>query len=300
MERRGRGASTVAVLAAFGAVYFIWGSTYLGIRFAIETIPPFTMAAWRFLSAGLVLFVWARLSGQEAPKKSHWASSLVVGALLVGSNGMLSWAEQYVASGTAALIVATVPLWMVGLEAVSPGGARPTRSTLIGLLLGLLGIAVLVGPADAMGTPTDPAGALVLVVASAGWAAGSIYSRRAPATASTLQNVGMQMLLGGTLLLGTSRVLGESVVLEQVSARSWLALVYLATAGGVVAYSAYVWLLRVSTTARVATYAYVNPVVAVGLGWIVAGESVTPRVAIAAVTVVSAVVVITTEKGRSR
>ncbi len=293
-------APVVGVLAAFAAVYFIWGSTYLGIRIAIETIPPMSMAALRFLSAGAVLFVVSALRGAERPTWAHWRSALVVGVLLlVLGNGLLTWAEQFVASGVAALIVATVPLWMVVLEALGRNGTRPGAAVIAGLALGLAGVVILIGPEEIGGTPIDRPGALVICFAGFSWALGSIYSRRAPQSSSTLQNVGMQMLLGGAILAVVGVVLGERVEPSQVSARSMWALIYLAGVGGIVSYSAYVWLLKVSTPSKVATYAYVNPVVAVLLGWAFAGEPMGPRVLLAAAAVVGAVVLITTARARA-
>lgn len=292
--------STSLVVLAFAIVYVVWGSTYLGIRFAVETIPPFTMAAARFLSAGAVLFGWARLRRAPRPTGRHWKSALVVGWLLMGTNGLLSWAEQYVPSGVAALLVATVPMWMVGLDTVRPGGRRPSPPVLAGLVLGTVGVAVLVGGGTESGAALSPFHAAVLLVAAFGWALGSVYSRYADQTESTLQNVGMQMLLGGALLLAIGLMTGERVDVAAVSARSFWSLVYLASAGGLVAYAAYLWLLQVSTPARVATYAYVNPVVAVLLGWALAGESLTARIGLAAALVVAAVVLITTKRSTRR
>ena len=286
-----------AVLAAFAAVYFIWGSTYLGIRFAIETIPPFSMAALRFLSAGAILFGWSTLRGAGLPTWIQWRSALIIGVLLLASgNGLLTWAEQFVPSGVAALIVGTVPLWMIVLDTARPGGKRPSAATMIGLMLGMAGIAILIGPGELGGEPIDVPGALVICFAAFSWALGSIYSRSAPQAASTLQNVGMQMLLGGALLLVVGLWLGERIEPSTFSARSAWALAYLSVIGGVVSYTAYVWLLKVSTPAKVSTYAYVNPVVAVLLGWALGGESLGPRVFLATAAVVSAVVLITTSR----
>ncbi len=289
--------SLASVLAAFGAVYFIWGSTYLGIRFAIETMPPFTMAAIRFLSAGAILFGVSLWQGCGLPPWIHWRSALIVGVLLlVSGNGFLTWAEQFVPSGVAALIVATVPLWMVLLDTLRPGGSRPGIAIILGLVFGLVGIAVLIGPGNLGGEPVDVIGALVICVAALSWAVGSIYQRNAPQSTSTLQNVGMQMLLGGAFLAVGGYLLGERMDPSQVSTRSAWALVYLSLLGGVVSYSAYVWLLKVSTPAKVSTYAYVNPVVAVLLGWALGGEVLSPRVFLASVTVVGAVVLLTVSR----
>ena len=286
-----------AVLAAFAAVYFIWGSTYLGIRFAIETIPPFSMAALRFLFAGTILFGWSTLRGAGLPTWVQWRSALIIGVLLLAVGvGLLTWAEQFVPSGVAALIVGTVPLWMILLDIVRRGGTRPNAAIVLGLVLGMAGIAILIGPGKLGGAPVDIRGALVICVASFSWALGSIYSRSAPQSQSTLQNVGMQMLLGGALALCVGLWLGERVEPSTVSARSAWALAYLSVIGGGVGYTTYAWLLKVSTPAKVSTYAYVNPVVAVLLGWALGGESLGPRVFLATAAVVSAVVLITTSR----
>lgn len=291
--------SRVAVLTAFAIVYVIWGSTYLGIRFAIETLPPFTMAGLRFLTAGVLLFSFATWRHGSWPGLRAWRTAAIVGTLLlVSGNGLLSWSELYVPSGVAALIVATVPLFMVVLDTLGPRGTRPTTAVCLGLLLGMAGIAILIGPSEIGGAPIHLGGAMAILFASFSWAVGSLYSRTAPQSSSTLQNVGMQMLIGGLLLLPIGFALGERLDLAQVSTRSWLALLYLALVGGVLAYSAYVWLLRVQPAARVATYAFVNPVVAVVLGWALAGEAMGPRVLGATIAVATAVALITWQAGR--
>ena len=290
----------LGVLAAFAAVYFIWGSTYLGIRFAIETIPPFLMASLRFLSAGAILFAWTALRGEPWPGWARWRAALIVGTLLlVSGNGLLSWAELYVPSGAAALIVGTVPLWMVAMEAVRPGGSRPGAWTWLGLVLGFLGILILIGPDSLGGARLHLGGALAVVVAAFSWALGSVYSHSSPSPGSTLQNVGLQMLVGGAVLAVVALARGEGLELAAVSARSALALGYLSLVGGIVSYSAYVWLLEVSTPARVSTYAFVNPVVAVLLGWLLGGEILDGRVLSSSLAVVAAVAIITWSQARA-
>jgi drug/metabolite transporter (DMT)-like permease len=285
-----------AVLAAFAALYVIWGSTYLGIRFAIETMPPFTMAGVRFVTAGAILYGWSRARGAVPATRPQWRTAVVVGALLLlGGNGGVTWAEQFVPSGVAALIVASTPMWMVLLDGVRLR-AWPRPAVIAGLVLGLVGIGLLVGPRALGGEPVDPLGALAVGAAAFFWAVGSIYQRGAPKAASTLLNVGMQMLTGGALLLLAGVVLGERLVLADVSAKSAGALAYLVFVGAIVGYSAYVWLLKVSTPAKASTYAYVNPVVAVLLGWALAGEPLGPRVVLASVAVVAAVALITTAR----
>ena len=285
-----------AVLAAFAALYVVWGSTYLGIRFAIETMPPFTMAGVRFVAAGAILYAWSRARGAVPATRPQWRTAVVVGALLLlGGNGGVTWAEQYVPSGVAALIVSSTPMWMVLLD-----GLRlrewPRPAVIAGLVLGLVGIWLLVGPSDLGGEPVDPLGALAVGAAAFCWAVGSIYQRGAPKAEATLLNVGMQMLAGGALLLLAGGVLGERLVLADVSAKSAGALAYLVFVGAIVGYSAYVWLLKVSTPAKASTYAYVNPVVAVLLGWALADEPLGPRVLSASVAVVAAVALITTAR----
>ena len=285
-----------AVLAAFAALYVIWGSTYLGIRFAIETMPPFTMAGVRFVAAGAILYAWSRARGAVPATRPQWRTAVVVGAcLLLGGNGGVTWAEQYVPSGVAALIVASTPMWMVLLDAVRLR-AWPRPAVIAGLALGLVGIWLLVGPSDLGSDPVDPVGALAVGAAAFFWAVGSIYQRGAPKAEATLLNVGMQMLAGGALLLLAGVVLGERLVLADVSAKSAGALAYLVFFGAIVGYSAYVWLLKVSTPAKASTYAYVNPIVAVLLGWALADEPLGPRVLSASLAVVAAVALITTAR----
>ena len=289
------------VIAAFAAIYLIWGSTYLAIRFAIETMPPLLMAGVRFLFAGGLLYAWTRLSGTPRPTRMNWRAAALVGGLLLGGNGAVTWAEQWVPSGLAALLIATVPLWMV-LLAWLRGGERPTLGVAGGLALGLVGIILLIGPGELLGgSHVDPVGALAILLGSVSWAAGSLYARRAPMPAAPLLGTGMEMLAGGALLLLVGLATGEGaqIHLEAVSLRSVLALGYLVVFGSIVAFSAYVWLLRVVTPARASTYAYVNPVVAVFLGWALASEPLTPLTLVAAAVIVAAVALIVMQQARS-
>jgi drug/metabolite transporter (DMT)-like permease len=296
--------SRFAIVAAFAAVYLVWGSTYLAIRFAIETLPPFTMAGVRFIIAGAVLYIWVVKRTEEQPSPVHWRSALIVGGLLLlGGNGGVVWAEQFVPSGLAALVIATVPLWMVLFEWLGPGHIRPSSLTLLGLVVGFAGVAVLVGGDDGFEAARIPwIPALVLLFASASWAAGSLYSRRAALPRSPLLATSMEMLGGGALLVLAGVLAGESndVALADVSLRSALSLAYLIVFGSIVAFSAYIWLLRVTTPARASTYAYVNPVVAVLLGWLLASEPLTPRVGLATVFVVAAVLAVITGRDPAR
>lgn len=291
------------VLAAFLAVYLIWGSTYLGIRFAIETLPPFLMAGTRFVVAGGILYAYARLRGTPAPDREGWRRAAVVGGLLLlGGNGGVVWAQQHIPSGTAALLVALVPLWMVLMDWLRPGGLRPTGAVMVGLVLGTLGLGLLVGPDGWMpGSRVDPVGAGVILLASLSWAAGSMVSRSMRLSAPLLAT-GQQMLAGGAALLLLGFLTGEAGRLDPgaVSVRSVLALLYLVVFGSLVGYTCYIWLLRVSTPAKVATYAYVNPLVAVALGWLLAGEELTERMVAASLVIIAGVAVVTMKRRRPR
>jgi drug/metabolite transporter (DMT)-like permease len=292
--------SRTPLIAAFTAVYLIWGSTYLAIRFAIETMPPFTMAGVRFVVAGGGLYAWLRFRGVGRPKPIHWRTAFVVGGLmLLGGNGGVVWAELSVPSGLAALVVATVPLWMVLLVWLS-GRGRPSVGVVVGLVVGFGGVAWLIGPERiAGGERIEPIGALVLVSAALAWAMGSLYFREAPHHTSQPLATAMSMLAGGALLLALAGATGEYARLDLsgVSLKSWIAFWYLVLFGALVGLSAYLWLMRTTTPARAATYAYVNPVVAVVLGWLLAGEPLNPRVMIAAGVIVGAVALIVTGPG---
>ena len=288
-------APVLKVALALGAVYLIWGSTYLAIRFAIETMPPFLMAACRYLTAGALLYGWSRLRGAPRPSLLHWRSAVAVGAfLLLGGNGGVVWAEQRVDSGLAALLISTEPLWIVLLFWLGSGRKRLHPRVIAGMLLGFAGVMLLVRPGSS--DSVDLLGAAALVLASLSWAWGSLYGQRAALPASPLTATGMQMLGGGALLLVASAVTGEPArfTLAAVSARSLLALAYLVVFGAIVAFTAYVWLLRVAPPVLVSTYAYVNPVVAVFLGWALAGEPLTARILGAAAVILTGVVLITT------
>lgn len=291
------------IVAAFAAVYVIWGSTYLAIRFAIETLPPLLMASVRFLLAGTLLYLWARSRGAARPTRAQWRAAAVVGGLLfVGGNGAVVVAEQWVPSGLVALLVAAVPLWMVVLDWVWGSRTRPTPRVILGLAGGLVGVGLLAGsPGVGAGGGLELLGGALVVVGSLAWAAGSIYSRHAPTPPRPRMWVALQMLSGGALLLPLSILTGEMGRLDPsaVSLKSVLALLYLVFFGALVAFTAYIWLLTVSTPARVGTYAYVNPAVALFLGWALADEPLTGRSLVAAAIIVGAVVVITTGRRRS-
>jgi len=292
-----RGASKTQVVLAFAAVYVLWGSTYLAIRIGDETIPPFLLAGLRHTIAGLLLLSWLRLRG-GAPgiERRHWRSAAVIGALmLLGGNGLVTWAEKRVPSGLAALIVASVPIWMTLLHGLQTR-RRPHGIVLLGLGLCVGGLAFLVLPAGGgvASNHVDGLGAMALLSAALFWAIGSLYSRTAPLPSSTLLATAMEMVCGGAILLATSTVFGEwrTVSLAAVSSRSVLALAYLIVAGSLLGFTAYVFLLSATTPARVSTYAFVNPVVAVFFGWAIAGEAVTLRTALSALLIVGAVAII--------
>jgi drug/metabolite transporter (DMT)-like permease len=286
------------LIAAFAAVYVIWGSTYLAIRFAVQTLPPLLMASARFVGAGLIVLAWGRLRDRAAwPTRVEWRVGLISGALLLlGGNGGVSWAEQRVPSGIAALLVAVVPVFMVLLEWLRPGGSRPRAAVFAGVGLGLAGLALLIGP-DALrgGGRTNALGALVLVLASLSWAAGSLYTKVSPKPTSGTMATGAQMLAGGLALLVAAIVAGEPARLDlaHASSRSIFAFVYLLTFGSLIGFTAYVYLLAHTTAAKASTYAYVNPVVAVLLGWAVGHEAVTSRTVIAAAVILAGVAIIT-------
>ena len=296
------GASRARIVLAFAAVYVLWGSTYLAIRIGVETVPPFLLAGLRHTIAGVLLFGVLRLSGAPALKWVHWRSAAIIGGLmLLGGNGLVTWAEQRVPSGLAALIVASVPIWMTVLHAVQTR-SRPHPIVILGLALCIGGLAFLVAPTRGPGAAghVDPIGAAALLTAALLWAVGSLYSRNAPLPSSTLLATAMEMLCGGLILLSVSTVLGEwrGFATSAVSARSLWALAYLIVAGSLLGFTAYVFLLSATTPARVSTYAFVNPVVAVFFGWALAGETLTPRTVIAALFIVGAVAIIVRYGGR--
>ncbi len=293
-------ASRARLVTAFAAVYVLWGSTFLAIRFAVATLPPFLMAGARHLIAGAVLYPLARLRSSERPTRANWYGAAIVGALLlVGGNGGVSWAEQVVPSGVAALLVATVSLWMVILEWLRPGGTRPGGRVIVGLVLGFAGLAFLMGPSKlAGGGRVDPVGATALVLASLSWATGSIFSHRLKLSRTPLLGTAMQSLAGGAflVLLGLGCGQGAEQHWTSVSLRSVLALGYLVVFGSLLGFSAYTWLLRVAPPARVSTYAYVNPVVAMFLGWAFASERPMLRTLAAAAVIIAAVVLVITSR----
>ena len=284
------------LIASFAAVYVIWGSTYLAIRFAVETLPPFLMAGIRFLVSGGALYAWARWRGDDKPDWRHWRTAAIIGTLLLlGGNGGVVWAEQFVPSGLTALLITSEPFWIVILVWLMPGGHRPTVGVLFGMLLGLVGLSLLVAPGQLVnGHGVHLGGAFVLFLASLSWAVGSIYSSKARLPGSGVLSAGMQMLTGGAVLTLFGILVGDwnRLAWHSISARSVFSLVYLAVFGSIVGFSSYFWLLRNTTPARASTYAFVNPVVAVFLGWALAGEFITRRTLLATVIIVVAVMLV--------
>jgi drug/metabolite transporter (DMT)-like permease len=281
------------VIIAFALVYVIWGSTYLAIRFAVGTIPPFLMAGTRFFVAGTALYLWQRLRGGPKPTLVQWRNTAIAGGtMLMIGNGLLSWSEVRVPSGLAALIVATVPLWMVVFDWLS-GGPRPGRYAALGIILGLLGVGLLVGPSGKGGV--DPAGALAVIVASMGWSAGSLFGRRADMPKSILLTSAMEMIAGGVINWVVGGMTGELAhfQLAGISHDSLVGLIYLVIIGSWVAYSAYNYLVVEVTPAQLGTYAYVNPCIALLLGWLIAGEAIGPRTLVAMGIIVGAVILLT-------
>lgn len=286
------------LIAAFAAVYIVWGSTYLAIRFAVETLPPLLMAGARFLVSGAILLAWARARDPDSPPtRLDWRTGLISGALLLlCGNGGVVWAEQRVPSGIAALLVAVVPVWMVLLDWMRPEGRRPPALVFVGLAMGLAGLALLVGADGIRGEGAiSLSGALILVLASLAWAAGSLYTKHAARPSTGLNGAATQMIAGGAALALAGVFAGElaHMNLANASSRSVLGFLYLVTFGSLIGFTAYFYLLSHTSAAKAATYAYVNPVVAVLLGWALANEVVTSRTLVAAAVILAGVAIIT-------
>ena len=294
--------SRTALVAAFAIIYLVWGSTYLGIRVAIETLPPFLMAGARFLVAGGLLAAGLAATRGFKTTARQWRDNTVIGVfLLLGGNGLISWSEQSIPSGLTALLVGFQPLMMVLTEWLWRGGHRPSRITWAGLTLGFVGVAWLAAPWEQAGDGgLNPGGVIAILTGCACWAVGSIYGRRVQAPADLPAASAMQMLGGGVALMITAAAHGDLAACSPgaISARSWLAFAYLIVMGSLVGFSAFGWLMKHSTPARVSTYAYVNPLVAVFLGWLILGEPVTAHTLGAAAIIILSVVVITTQRSR--
>jgi drug/metabolite transporter (DMT)-like permease len=289
-----RSVSSGLIWAALITVYIVWGSTYLAIRVAVESMPPLLMAGVRFLIAGAVLFVWRMAANKThaAPTWRHWRAAAIVAALLmVGGNGGVALAERTVPSGFTALVAATVPLWMALFDRLWFGRALAAQAV-AGLIIGFAAVAFLIGSPGA--EALSAMGATTAIVAAVAWAIGSLYARGAKLPDDALLAIGMEMLAGGALLLIGAAITGEfsGVASLHPSAAAWWAFSYLVVFGALIGFSAYLWLLRVAPTARVSTYAYVNPIIAVYLGWLILREPVGIRTIIAGAAILAAVAII--------
>ena len=283
------------------ALYIVWGSTYLGIKVSIETIPPFFHAAVRFLISGMILVVWQRSAGHQMPTRKQWVSAGIIGTfLLLGGNGLVAWAEQFIPSGIAALIIGSMPMFLVIGEAIRPNGVKPTWQGIVGLLVGFAGIFILVGPSEISGSTErlNPLGVIALLSACLFWATGSLYSKTADLPKSSLMNTGAQMLVGSVSLLIVSLISGElnGWDVSAVSTRSLVGLAYLIFIGSLVGFVSYGWLLQNAPISLVSTYAYVNPIVAVLLGVWFANEALEPRIWLATAIIIGSVIFINSTK----
>jgi len=286
------------ILLAFAIIYFIWGSTFLAIRVGVHEVPPFLLAALRFFVAGLALYGWMRLTGTPAPSRREWAGASFLGTLIfVIDYGCVFWAEQRVPSGITAVVLATIPVFITLLEIIFLRTQRLTVRLCLALLVGICGVAVLVNHSFSLGeVPINRAGAIALLVASFTWSVATILTRRLPLPASKPMSAAAQMLSGGAQLFVLTAVSGEfaGFRIQTVSRNAWFALVYLIVAGSIVGFTAYVWLLHYESPTKVGTYAYVNPAVAVILGYFLGGEAVGLRTLLGTLLVLVSVVTITT------
>jgi len=284
------------VALAFAIVCVVWGSTYLAIRFVIETAPPFFTAGTRWAVAGGLLYIVTRLRGASRPSRSHWYAAFVIGGLmLLCGHGAVVWAEQWIPSGLTSILVATVPLWVTLVEAVNHK-RKPDRKILIALLGGFVGVIILVeGMPTSSGNVVGPIAAVAVLLGALAWGLGSFFSRTAKMPDSHFTGVAMQMIVGGVLLFSASIATGEltGLQLANMSQRSFAALVYLIVFGSLIAFTSYIWLLKQIAPSRVATYAYINPVVALLLGWAFAEEQITLRSMAATIIILISVAAIT-------
>ena len=296
------GAGKAKLALAFAALYTIWGSTYLAIKFAVETIPPYLMSGARFTVSGTILYLIARARGSPNPSRREWRDGAIVGTLLLTcGNGVVGWAEQRVPSGITALLVASVPIWMVLIDWARPRGKRPTMFVTIGLLIGLAGVGVLAAPGFSGDKAGVGLGAAMLIVGSMAWAAGSIYSRQSARPDSAQMSTAVQMLTGSVTLILVGIVMGELGRFDAgtITTKSLLAWGYLVTFGAIIGFTAYAYVLRETTPAKASTYAYVNPVIAVLLGWAFAREPITMRTLVGAGIILAGVAMISIRKPES-
>lgn len=287
------------------AIYIIWGSTYLAIRYVVESMPPFTAAGMRFISAGLLIYIWRIAKGDPVPTRREWRDAGIIGLLLLlGGNGLVSWAEQFVPSGIAALLISTVPIWMVLIESLRRGGEKPTPRAIIGLVLGFAGIALMIGPGELSQQvgQLHPLGLIALPTAALLWSTGSVYAKSATLPKSTLMTTSVEMLVGSVGLFAFGALQGEwaRFPFSSVLPNSWIGLIYLAIVGSLGGFVAYAYLLANAPISLISTYAYVNPVIALLLGAAVAQETLDGRTIFSAVVILGAVILITTGRGKSK
>ncbi|MHC1762098.1 MAG: EamA family transporter [Negativicutes bacterium] len=286
----------VNIILGLLAIYIFWGGTYVGIKLAMETIPPFFMAGLRFLVAGIIMYVWMHYKGVQKPSVKHWLRAGVLGILMpfIGNGGIV-WAVQIIPSGVAALLVGTVSLWMVILNWLWFDKEQPNMMTLVGVAIGFVGVYILIGPGKIIsGDPINPLGILILLVASLSWALGSLYSRRAKLPQSPFMTTAIEMIVGGAAFLIVSLFAGEwkEFNLKDITAVSIWSLGYLILFGSIIGFTVYAWLIKTTSPTLVSTYAFVNPVVAVFLGWLILAEPFNVRILIATLTIVLAVSII--------
>lgn len=290
------------ILLAFAIIYFVWGSTFLGIRIGVREVPPLLFAAMRFLAAGLILYVWTMARGGRSPSRREWMSAVLLAVLIfLIDYGLLFWAEQRVPSGIAAVLLATIPVFMTLAEIVVLRTTRLTARLILALAIGLGGVAALMSRSLSLGgAPIDRAGAAALLVSGVSWSISTVLTRKLPLPSSKLVSSASQMLAGGVLLTLAAAAFGEfrGFHPSAVSRGAWIALAYLVVAGSIVAFTAYVWLIHHEPPSKVGTYAYVNPVVAVLLGYFLGGEELGLRTILGTLLILVSVVVITTTRGK--
>ncbi len=293
---------TWKILFAFAMIYFVWGSTFLAIRIGVHEVPPFLLAGMRFFAAGIILYVWMLVQGENSPTLRQWRSVVLLASMIfVLDYGLLFWAEQHVPSGVAAVMLATIPVFMTLSEMIVLRTQKLTFRLGLALLVGLGGVGVLMSHSlNLGGPPIDRAGAVALMIAAVTWSLSAALTRKLPLPESKVMSSGAQMLAGGTLLIVTAAALGEfrNFHPSDVSRGAWIALAYLVVAGSIVAFTAYVWLIHHESPTRVGTYAYVNPVVAVLLGYFYGGEALGLRTILGTAFVLVSVVIITTTKSK--
>ncbi|MCP4141093.1 MAG: EamA family transporter [Chloroflexi bacterium] len=293
------------IWVALISIYLIWGSTYLAIRYVVGSMPPFMAMGMRFITAGVALYIWRIAKGDSIPTRKQWRDAGIIGLLLlVGGNGLVAWAEQFVPSSIAALLISTVPIWMVVLESLRPGGEKPTVRAIIGLVLGFGGVALMIGPGELSQEigALHPLGLIALPTAALLWSFGSVHSRSSDLPESTLMTTSVEMLVGsaGLFLVSIIRNEWSGFSFRAVNTEAWIGLVYLAIFGSLVAFVAYAYLLKNAPVSLISTYAYINPIIAIFLGAWIANETLNARTILAAMVILGAVILITTGKSRSK